>query len=134
MSLVMTSALSACDSLTPEESQTDAATPVDPAAATQDVDSLATMLDQGVDVTAAQFRSTLDPFQRVHFESWPSGDVERLVSSFQRLRSSLVERYRIQDPICSDDSFVRYSLCEPGYACVAAVQLAELQCLWFVSH
>ncbi len=105
----------------------------DPAAATEQVEALAARLDAG-DVAQPEFDHTLAPFARAPFERWPEGDVLRAVSSFQRLRTSLVSRYRIDDQLCADDSFVRYSLCETGYPCVAAVQVAELHCLWYVSH
>jgi hypothetical protein len=113
----------------------DAGTPApDPAALTQGVEVLSSRLDDGADVDQAEFDQTLAPFEKTTFSGWPEPQLLQLVSSFQRLRSSLVTRYRIIDPVCADDSWVRYSLCEPGYPCVAEVQLAELHCLWFVAH
>jgi hypothetical protein len=105
----------------------------DPAAATEQVEALAARLDAG-EVPQPEFDRTLAPFARAPFERWPEGDVLRAVSSFQRLRTSLVSRYQINDELCAEDSFVRYSLCDTGYPCVAAVQVAELHCLWYVSH
>jgi hypothetical protein len=105
----------------------------DPTALTREVDVLSSRVEGG-EVDAAEFDRTLAPFETAAFDRWPEPQLEELVSSFQRLRTSLVTRYQIVDPICTDDSWVRYSLCQTGYPCVAAVQLAELHCLWFVSH
>ena len=108
--------------------------PPDPAVLTHDVDMLAARVADGADVGDHEFGHTLAPFENESFDRWPERELGELISSFQRLRTSLVSRYHIVDPICTDDSWVRYSLCEPGYPCVAAVQLAELHCLWFVAH
>jgi hypothetical protein len=105
----------------------------DPAVATAQVEALATRLAAG-EVAQPEFDRTLAPFTGARFERWPEPEVLRAVSSFQRLRTALVTRYEIDDQLCADDSFVRYSLCETGYPCVAAVQVAELHCLWYVSH
>ena len=139
-------ALTACDGVpgpdpAPPAAPAPAAGPADaptdlesPIAAAGEVVALATRLDQGEDVTATDFAITLAPFHKARFERWAEEDVERVVSSFQTLRNALVSRYQIQDPICAEDSWVRYSQCEPSYPCVASVQLAELHCLWFVAN
>jgi hypothetical protein len=108
--------------------------PPDPATLTRDVDALAARIDQGADVQAAEFSRTLAPFETTPFDRWPEGQLEHLVSSFQHLRAVLISRYRIVDEVCTDDSWVRYSLCQTGYPCVVQVQLAELNCLWYVGH
>ncbi len=110
------------------------APPPDPAVLTHDVEVLASRLDDGADVEAPEFTHTLAPFESAAFDRWPEPQLEHLVSSFQRLRTSLISRYRIVDQICNDDSWVRYSLCQTGYPCVAQVQLAELHCLWYLAH
>jgi hypothetical protein len=128
--------LAGCDSLPAEPAATPepAVAALEPGPATQQVDSLAARLDAGEPVEDREFARALAPFEKARFDSWAEVDLLRLLTAFQHLRTSLVTRYRIEDQICADDSWVRYSLCDPGYPCVASVQLSELHCLWYLSH
>jgi hypothetical protein len=121
----------ACDSQAPAPP---AEPEPDPQLSIVRVERLAGRMSDGVAIAHAEFTETLGPLHRAPFKRWPEPELLRLVASFQHLRTTMIARFKIEDQLCAEDSFVRYQLCEAGYPCVAAVQLAELNCLWFVSH
>jgi hypothetical protein len=106
----------------------------DPGLSVLRVERLAARMDEGSEIDHAEFTEALGPLARATFKRWPEPELLRLVVSFQRLRASMIARFQIKDQLCAEDSLVRRQLCEAGYPCVASVQLAELNCLWFVSH
>jgi hypothetical protein len=121
-------ALAACDHGAPEPGPTP-----DPGAEVDGVDRLAERLRRAEEVSAADFDRTLAPLRQVRFELWPPVELKRLLSSFNVLRTSLIDRFDIADEICVDDSWTIYSTCETGDPCLAWVMLAELRCLWWLA-
>jgi hypothetical protein len=109
--------------------------PLDPASAIAEVERLAARLAGGTEVTRGDLDRTLEPFRPPGLADWREPDLERLAGALLHLKNALIARYQIADDngICTEDSWVFYSACGPGYACLASVELRELRCLLWLS-
>jgi len=128
-------ALACCLAVLAAPACEDAPPPLEPASAIAEVERLTERLDGGTEVTRNDLDRTLEPFRHPGLASWPEPDLERLAGALLRLKNALVARYQIADEhgLCTEDSWVLYSTCGPGYACLASVELRELRCLWWLS-
>jgi hypothetical protein len=109
--------------------------PLEPARAIGAVERLTGQLAGGSDVSRVDLDGALVPLRSPALEGWPDVDLQRLLTALAGLKRALVARYRISDEngLCTEDSWVSYADCEPGYACLARVEVGELRCLWWLS-
>jgi hypothetical protein len=105
----------------------------DPVQAIHELDQLTARLDSGAAVSNPEFQATMEPFAGSVLERWAEDQVQSASSSLNRLRSALLDRFRVVAPYCAEDGLTRYSMCGDGYVCVAAAQVIEVRCLWFAS-
>jgi hypothetical protein len=109
--------------------------PADPVSAIAQVERLADQMEGGEPVSRAEFDGALAPLRQELLSGWPEPELQTLLGALLRLKRALVNRFQVSDDngLCSADSWSIYSACGPAARCLAAVELGELRCLWWLS-
>jgi hypothetical protein len=105
-----------------------------PGEVSQALGVLAERLDLGAEVTREQLDGALAPLRIEVVATWSQAQVMEVISAVLRVRAALVKRFRIDDALCTADTWERYSLCDGGLPCLVHAHVGEVRCLWFFSH